>query len=428
MKKLFKHLSAFRDVKCLLKGRVPGQLILQYTDICNAKCPQCSMRVEENFFRSKMNIDRAKKIIDFAAENDIRALSFTGGEPLLFFDDVIALLKHAGSAGIKYTRTGTNGFLFMHSDKKDYTSRITRIAEALSETKLYSFWISIDSVDPAMHEKMRGLPGIIAGIEKAIPVFHDYGIYPSVNLGINRNVGGYTIHTPSPLQMYEEFRNAFQRFYRFVLELGFTIMNACYPLSVNHDGHAGLSPVYKATAIDTVVRFNAAEKAVVFQALLDTVREFKDSIRVFSPESALHSLIKQHTRGNGYGYACRGGKDFFFIDAKNADTYPCGYRGAENLGKFWELNVKGMDDKKSCKECDWECFRDPSELFGPFQDLCTRPLHFLKQYYRDKQSVKMWLRDIRYYKACDYFNGRVPPDYEKLSRVAGRRYMNGEDK
>jgi hypothetical protein len=50
---------------------------------------------------------------------------------------------------------------------------------------------------------------------------------------------------------------------------------------------------------------------------------------------------------------------------KEGDTYPCGYRGNENMGKFWELNLKNLAPKSDCRRCDWECFRDPSELCAP---------------------------------------------------------------
>lgn len=75
------------------------------------------MRVSKLFNRSKLDMDRAKRIIDFAAQNGVYAISFTGGEPLLFFDEIVVLLKYAKDAGIGYTRTGTNGFLFIEFRK-----------------------------------------------------------------------------------------------------------------------------------------------------------------------------------------------------------------------------------------------------------------------------------------------------------------------
>lgn len=65
------------------------------------------------------------------------------------------------------------------------------LAERLSKTNLRNLWISIDSADASTHEQMRGLHGVIEGIKIALPIFHEYGIFPAANLGINRNMGGF---------------------------------------------------------------------------------------------------------------------------------------------------------------------------------------------------------------------------------------------
>ncbi len=78
----------------------------------------------------------------------------------------------------------------MGSDKKGVDSRIERIAQALADTPIRNFWISIDSAVPKVHEAMRGLPGVIEGIARVLPIFHGCEIYPSANPGINRNLAG----------------------------------------------------------------------------------------------------------------------------------------------------------------------------------------------------------------------------------------------
>ncbi|OQX09511.1 MAG: hypothetical protein BWK76_22075 [Desulfobulbaceae bacterium A2] len=101
----------------LLRGRIPGQVVIQYTDRCNAACPQCGMRRTESFPRATLGPDNARRVIDAAAARGVKALSLTGGEPLLHLDEVIALIDHAAAAGIPFIRTGTNGFLFMGSER-----------------------------------------------------------------------------------------------------------------------------------------------------------------------------------------------------------------------------------------------------------------------------------------------------------------------
>ena len=87
--------SRLQQFTPLLKNRLPGQLVIQYTDMCNARCPQCGMRATESFRRSTLGLDKAKKIIDHAASNGIAAISLTGGEPLLFMDAVAELISYA---------------------------------------------------------------------------------------------------------------------------------------------------------------------------------------------------------------------------------------------------------------------------------------------------------------------------------------------
>ena len=174
----------------LKTGRLPGQLIIQLTDRCNATCPQCGMNIRERYPRHTLVRDDVRRMIDAAARQGIDAVSFTGGEPLLVLNDLVDLIRHAGAAGITFIRTGTNGFSFQSPDKPDFSDRVHRLAETLAATPLRNFWISIDSADPETHEQMRGFAGVIRGIERAIPIFHAHGLHPSANLGINRNLNG----------------------------------------------------------------------------------------------------------------------------------------------------------------------------------------------------------------------------------------------
>jgi MoaA/NifB/PqqE/SkfB family radical SAM enzyme len=415
----FKHLQA------LQRNELPGQLVIQMTDKCNGLCPQCGMRRTEPFPRSKLSTDEIKRILDAAAEKGMEAVSFTGGEPLLFLDELLMLMKYAGSIGIQYIRTGTNGFLFAHSSSSNFETKVGRIAEKMAETPVRNFWISVDSVLPSVHEEMRGFPGVIRGIEKALPIFHEHGIYPSANLGLNRNVGGdrtrklqrkkYPKDVDYLDDFYREFRTAFQEFYRFVAELGFTMVNTCYPMSVDDYGDsADLKAVYAATSVDDVVKFNPAEKSLLFKALLETIPQFRSKMRIFSPRCSLYALYKQYNNHPGFPYPCRGGIDFFYIDSKDGNTYPCGYRGNENFGKLWDMDLEQVDRNGACYRCDWECFRDPSELFGPLLQVLSSPFQLLKKLNRDRPFFRLWVDDLKYYQACDLFDGRRPPDYRRL--------------
>lgn len=418
-------------IRCILNNRVPGQLVVQITDRCNARCPQCGMRTTATLQRATLDTPTIHRLIDAAARRGFQAISFTGGEPLLDIDRLIGLIRYAGDAGIPFIRTGTNGFIFRHPEQADFTDRISRLVERLASTPLRNFWISLDSSDDQLHEQMRGFPGVVAGIAKALPIFHQGGIYPAVNLGINRNVGGCLTRDLKPVAgimdsayldtVYVRYRHAFNRFYRRAIDLGFTMANACYPMSIDlPENKRGLSAVYAATTVSDIVRFAPAEKHALFQALADAIRRYRHEIRIFSPLCAVEALIRQYgDNETPPAYGCRGGIDFFFVNAADGHAYPCGYRGKEDHGWLWDLahgQPKPPAEKDACLQCDWECFRDPSELFGPLLESVANPLGFARRLAASPGALETWITDLRYYQACGFFDGRNPPSYPKLKR------------
>jgi hypothetical protein len=387
------------------------------------------MRTTVGFPRSRLSTEVVRKIIDAAAEKGIQALSFTGGEVMLRQKELTDLICYAGEAGIPFLRTGTNGFFLTGSQEAGFESRIERIAEKLATTPLRNFWISLDSAVPAIHEAMRGFPGVVSGIERAIPIFHRHGIYPSVNLGINRNITEETRSLPpcgieeNPQEyseyFYELYQNGFRAFYRFVIDLGFTIVNSCYPMSIEEETVTHqLNAVYAASSGDTVISYSNFEKALLFRALSDTLPEFRSRIRIFSPQTSLYALGRQYADQTTFPAPCRGGVDFFFINARDGMTYPCGYRGNENLGDFSKLNIGAITAKDGCRKCEWECFRDPSELFSPLLQARSAPVALLKKLGNNPEYRRLWLKDLSYYRACNFFDGRKPLNSKRLQKIS----------
>lgn len=416
-------MSLKQNLRCLLHHKVPGQLIIQITDRCNALCPQCGMRANNIFRRSVLEPDSIKRIIDTAAAEGFESVSFTGGEPFLLSDRLIELIDYASRAGIRYIRTGTNGYIFRDFNNPKTVHRAEYLIDRLAGTNLRNFWISIDSFIPDEHENIRGLKGVIQGIEKALPKFHERGIYPSANLGITRRIAGDLTARLRPEEKSREefrqdffyvYRDALRRFYGFVTDLGFTMASTCYPMSMETaDPDDGLSAVYAATSEEDIVSFNREEKALLFQVLLEVIPEFRSRIRLFSPKCSVYAMSLDE---QGSDYHCRGGKDFFFIDASSGQTFPCGYRGKESMGMFWEQKWQKNGHQTKCTACEWECFRDPSYLFGPLLEGFRAPARLLKRIREDQDFFRFWWDDIRYYFACDFFNGRKAPNYQKLAR------------
>jgi MoaA/NifB/PqqE/SkfB family radical SAM enzyme len=385
------------------------------------------MRATNPFPRSRLPLDDIKRMLDAAVQKGVRVVSFTGGEPLLHLKDLAHLIHYAGRAGIEYIRTGTNGFLFARPDRPDFRSRVQRVVDTLADTPLRNFWISIDSCVPEVHEDMRGFPGVIQGLERCLPWFHESGLFPSANLGINRNVGGKATRSArirtgdrdERAWFNRTYQEAFRSFYRFVEGLGFTMVNSCYPMSIEPGENGdGLKPVYEATSQEDLVHYSHREKAELFEVLFRVIPEFRHRVRIFSPRISLRTLSRTYRGCKDTAYPCRGGLDAFFVDSRDGNTYPCGFRGEENLGPFWKLPTNPPVRKGGCTLCDWECFRDPSELFGPLLQARSAPLELVRKLRLDPAYFRLWREDLAYYRACDFFDGRRPPNLKKMARFS----------
>jgi MoaA/NifB/PqqE/SkfB family radical SAM enzyme len=379
------------------------------------------MSTTNRYCRSVIDLDDAKRAIDHAAQGGVKSVSFTGGEPFLVMNELLELIRHAQGAGIPCIRTGTNGYFFCHNNESRLLDRVKRIAEVLAGTSLYTLWVSIDSSSPRTHESMRGLSGMISGIEKALPLFHEYGLYPAANLGINRNMGGEGEGVGSGLTLkdaitdacfYERCRSSLESYYRFIIDLGFTITNTCYPMSIAASGNTKLDPVYGAVSDDAIVNFTSAEKGQLYRALFEVIPCFRSSIRIFTPRASLCTLMAEQGDERSRSFGCRGGIDYYYIDCHTGNAYPCGYRGTESVGKFWNVDLKKNRARPYCRLCDWECFRDPSSLLGPILE----PGMLVDFVLHDRAFLRIWSEDLNYYRACDFFNGRKPASAAKLAR------------
>lgn len=84
------------------------QIAFGYSTTCNVKCEHC-VAAGMSTRNGKMALNRAKAVVRDIAHCNVTGISFTAGEPLLFFDDMTHLVRLCREKGI-YTRIVTNGF------------------------------------------------------------------------------------------------------------------------------------------------------------------------------------------------------------------------------------------------------------------------------------------------------------------------------
>ncbi|RZB38397.1 MAG: hypothetical protein SRB2_00145 [Desulfobacteraceae bacterium Eth-SRB2] len=84
------------------------KLAFGYSTKCNIRCEYC-VATEDLPADKKMDSDRAREIIVEMAQAGVGGISFSAGEPFLYFNEIVALVKLCQRIGI-YTRMVTNSF------------------------------------------------------------------------------------------------------------------------------------------------------------------------------------------------------------------------------------------------------------------------------------------------------------------------------
>src|SRR5947199_4429128 len=87
----------------------PNYLSFSGTYQCNLTCPHCCVPIE---WPDRLPIPVALKFLEQAAEHGIDVLGFTGGEPFLYPEFVIALTRRAAELGFRFDKVMTNGVWF----------------------------------------------------------------------------------------------------------------------------------------------------------------------------------------------------------------------------------------------------------------------------------------------------------------------------
>ena len=137
----------------------PYLVALNLTKRCNLKCDHCYLDATTKAGGGHVVLSSGEvlRLIDQIAEvNKGCLLVITGGEPLVR-PDILDIARHAVQLGFIVV-FGTNGMLIND-----------RMAKTLVEIGVMGVGISIDSLNPAKHNKFRGVPGAweaaVAGIE-----------------------------------------------------------------------------------------------------------------------------------------------------------------------------------------------------------------------------------------------------------------------
>ncbi len=109
-----------------------------YSTRCNIRCSHC-VAGNDNTTPIKMKLDLAKQILEEMAGSGVRGVSFTAGEPFLYFEDLLELVDTCKRNKI-YSRVVTNSYWAKSLDKaRHYAKRLAQ--QGLCQMRLsYSRW------------------------------------------------------------------------------------------------------------------------------------------------------------------------------------------------------------------------------------------------------------------------------------------------
>jgi len=138
----------------------PAIVSYTITKACNLRCLHCHVSAREPM-PNELNLQEAMQAIDEMADLGTQAIIFSGGEPLLRKDFVLALANYCQDANI-IPAILTNGVLLG-----------SKVAWELKEAGILAVGLPIDSIDQATHDKLRNVPGSFEKAVKAIGVCLD---------------------------------------------------------------------------------------------------------------------------------------------------------------------------------------------------------------------------------------------------------------
>ncbi|MFH1196953.1 MAG: radical SAM protein [bacterium] len=143
----------------------PQFISFTVTNACNLKCRMCGQWSENGYVknhsidtRTQMELSDWKRLVDEAANYNIRFILIRGGEPFLF-PGVIELIKYISSKGI-FVSIDTNGTV------------LKKYAEELSGIKNMHITFSVDGPE-VIHDEVRGLAGSFNKTKESIELLNE---------------------------------------------------------------------------------------------------------------------------------------------------------------------------------------------------------------------------------------------------------------
>lgn len=154
-----------------ISGGAPRIISWNITLRCPLKCAHCYVDAGEREAEGVLSTEEAFKVIDQICETGKPVVVLSGGEPLMR-DDIFAIARYGTEQGLRMV-IGTSGYLLDQA-----------MAKKLHESGIKAVAISIDSVDPSVHDAFRGIDGVWERAVQAIGFCRDEKISVQINMSV----------------------------------------------------------------------------------------------------------------------------------------------------------------------------------------------------------------------------------------------------
>lgn len=298
------------------------------TSRCNLKCDHCYLDAETlEKGRDEISTKEGFRLIDEIAFNNPNAiLILTGGEPLLR-KDIYDFGNYASKKGLMPV-LGTNGTLITEA-----------ICDKLIENGIKGIGVSIDSLNPELHDRFRGVPGSLKKTISGLEIAKSKGI----DFQIQSTVTKFNIHEIEDI-------------IKFSADIGCRIYNLFFLVCTGRGQKmSDITPEEYETVLSLLVKLqDKFQGEIIIKA--KCAPHFKRVAYQTNPES---SLLK------GYTTDCLAGKHYCRVDNLGNVT-PCPYmpESAGNIkdagfDSVWKKGAlfqkfRTPDYTGKCGKCDFK--------------------------------------------------------------------------
>lgn len=150
LKNLQRNLAAAQEFARCVRENQPYRLLdvkAYLTHRCNLRCVMCDGWAGRHAGRDELSTDEWLSVITQARSLGLANLKLFGGEPTLR-QDLATIVEHAARLGVRCALV-TNGTLLTKER-----------AHALVQAGLRELDLSLDAGNPALHDSIRGAPGV----------------------------------------------------------------------------------------------------------------------------------------------------------------------------------------------------------------------------------------------------------------------------